>query len=74
MPVLQCSQDDAADAPEIVAKFVAGNYLEGLVVSDLARTSPKEHLRRAIDQAGLGRHSVSWIDITSLSGEQLPKV
>jgi NAD-dependent dihydropyrimidine dehydrogenase PreA subunit len=68
--VLQC-REDMNQTPETIRDFIAGNRLEALLVSSISRASPPDFLRYAIEEAGLRRLAVSWIDLALLSEERL---
>jgi len=70
---LQCSQDDADDAPETITDFITDNRLEAVVVSNLTQAFPSDSFRHAIEETGLSRLAVSWVDIASLLGEEPSK-
>jgi len=73
IPALQCTLNDLKEAPETITSFITDNYLERVVVSNLSGASPPEPLQRIIEQAGISRLALSWIDCASLFGGQLPE-
>ncbi len=70
IPAFQCTLDDVEEAHETITYFVVDNRLESIVVASNLGVSPPEFLERIIEEAGIGRLAVSWVDLTSLLGEQ----
>jgi ferredoxin len=69
IPVLQCIHGDLNVAQKIT-NFVANNRLETVVISNVTEETAPDSIRHTIENAGLGNHAVSWVDLAPLLGQQ----
>jgi ferredoxin len=72
--VLEYTQDDVNEGLGIIREFVVDEGLETVLVANFLRDLSSEIVQGVREQAGLGRNTVSYIDVSSLFGDQQPEI
>ena len=62
IPVLDCTPEEVEDEAEAITDFIVENELEAVVVSNTSQVPTPASLRHSIEERGLSRNAVGWVD------------